>query len=312
VNVIVALKAQFITRDVALTREQLDAKQFKPFWELATHKFLSNDPELDTMHGNAGYFANLGLSSRYSGYPITPAKAEQMFKDLRSDHMKAQGRFRKSGNGEGGSVDALTSVVVFSSVFSDFVRGFPAHEYFYDALIKHQLLQSAATDLPPNAASSSSAPGSSTMTSRTRMSMSSASPGSSSSSSSSSASATPTTPLPASELVNGGKRDKDKGGLKLSGGILDAIREAGSSPLTKAAESQTSKNMAKKTKLGLKRQRLSFYNELTATVKSKQVALSEIADPAERADEEAVLVKIKKKLKKAEAEALADSDSDGE
>ena len=255
-NVIIKLKAAFLDRDIKLTREQLDANQKKPFWALLAMEFMSNDADLDVMIGDSQYWSNLGLSSRHSGFVITPAKAEQVFKDLRSEHMKTQAKFRVSGGGDGGPVAEHTSVVEFSSNFRDFTVGYPVNEYFYEVLITHHLLESAATDLPPNAASSSSSPGSSTVTSKKRVALL-ASPSPSVSASSSSASGA-SCPPPSSTLVRGG----GKGGAHVAPDeLMQAIKGSVSSPATKAAEAQTSKNMASKTAVGVKRGLLALYND---------------------------------------------------
>ena len=164
-NAIISLKAEFLARDIKLTREQLDAKQKKNYWVALANKFMSSDADLDVMIGDSQYWSNLGLSSRHSGFVLTAVKAEQVFKDLRSEHIKTQAKFCVSGGGDGGPVEEHTSVVEFSSNFRDFTIGYPVNEYFYEVLITHQLLESAATDLPPNAASSSCSPGSSVVTS---------------------------------------------------------------------------------------------------------------------------------------------------
>ena len=92
--------------------------------------------------------------------------------------------------------------------------------------------------------------------------------------------------------------------------LMEAIKGSVSSPATKAAEAQASKNMASKTAVGVKRGVLALYNELTATVKSLKAELRHIEDPEEREEAEAVLNKVKKQQKKAEAAAFPDSDDD--
>ena len=50
-------------------------------------------------------------------------------------------------------------MTIFASDFKSFVRDKPVNEFFYNALIKYDLLASAAVDMPAGAKSSSSRPG---------------------------------------------------------------------------------------------------------------------------------------------------------
>ena len=106
----------------------------------------------------------------------------------------------------------------------------------------------------------------------------------------------------------GGEGGKD--GAQVPAQLMKVIKGSVSSPATKAAESETSKNMASKTAVGVKRGLLGYYNDLTATGKSQTAALRDIEDPEEKEEAEAVLKKMKKKQKKAEAEAFPDSDDE--
>jgi hypothetical protein len=107
------------------------------------------------------------LNPEYSGYVATGEVLELKYKDLRKEHMAIQPNFRKSGQGDGwaGAVDAQgnmaieASMTVHSSKYYDFCRSKPFLWFFYDVLLVYNLLASACSFLPAQAASSSTNPG---------------------------------------------------------------------------------------------------------------------------------------------------------
>ena len=96
----------------------------------------------------------------------TAEKCEFEFKSISSTHTKAQANFLQSGMGddcksirEHVQKDEDYAVTIFASDFKSFVRESPINDFFYNALIKYNLLASAAVDMPAGAKSSSSRPG---------------------------------------------------------------------------------------------------------------------------------------------------------
>jgi len=169
INLLVKFKLKFLARDQCLTRPEKDAKMRNVFWEFVATEFNKTDvvdPEVDCFY--AGYedrdWFGLGLGLSRTGFIMTAEKAKAMFNEMRADHMKKQADFRKSGSGDGpmAEASASTTTTVFSSNFEDYCKGRPLDLYFYEILIHHDLLASAATDLPVEAASSSVASGSAT------------------------------------------------------------------------------------------------------------------------------------------------------
>ena len=131
--------------------------------------FNGTNPELDELVGPAELlerYKALGLSPIHTGYEATAEKCEVEFKTYRSAHTKAQTNFVQSGMGDDGTPirehvakKKDYAVTIFASDFKSFVRDKPVNEFFYNALIKYDLLASAAVDMPAGAKSSSSRPG---------------------------------------------------------------------------------------------------------------------------------------------------------
>jgi hypothetical protein len=192
INVLILLKALFLTHLENLTRAEKDDRRLNDFWvKVSSHRwplslppsgarrcarmippspahqvagvFNGDDPALLSFvsaHDSSVDWYQMGLSFGKSGYVMTADKAKAMFNDLRRDHMKHQGDFRQSGGGDGSMLgDPPTSTTVHSSTFKDFCTGKPTDLYFYEALLKYDLLASAATDLPAGPSSSSTEPG---------------------------------------------------------------------------------------------------------------------------------------------------------
>jgi hypothetical protein len=89
------------------------------------------------------------------------------YKDLRNEHMATLPNFRKSGQGDrlAGAVDAQgnmaieASMTVRSSKYYDLYWSKPILWFFYDVPLVYNLLASACSFLPAQAASSSTNPG---------------------------------------------------------------------------------------------------------------------------------------------------------
>ena len=157
--------------------------------------FPSTDDQL--LHSVDDLAPGHGLSGIYTGYVITVDKAMEMYKkQIRAPLERAKAKWNKSGNGddadqeeedeeEKNEVDADESErktedddgdhssyekrvrsFVYSSCFKDYL--FKEHSsgrdwflvYAYFLLTKHDLFKSALSDMPADAASSSSDPGS--------------------------------------------------------------------------------------------------------------------------------------------------------
>jgi hypothetical protein len=165
---LIPLKDEFLLRNGTLTRLALEGDK-KTFWTLVANLFNSANSELNELVGSAALlerYKNLGLSPLHTGYEATAEKCEFEFKSYRSAHTKAQADFVKSGMGDDGTPirehvakKKDYAVTIFASDFKSFVRDKPVNEFFYNALIKYDLLASAAVDMPAGAKSSSSRPG---------------------------------------------------------------------------------------------------------------------------------------------------------
>jgi len=132
--------------------------------------FNGDGPFLDSLVGTTaqvGRYKQFGLDPKYSGYKMTPEKVEEVFKEMRATCMSIQSSFRQSGMGECGTLlrdmedgGREHPVTVHSSQYKDSRVGQPVQEVFFDALVGKGLLASAACDMPTEACSSSSTPGS--------------------------------------------------------------------------------------------------------------------------------------------------------
>jgi hypothetical protein len=171
---ILMMPQDFLNRDAALSRSQLDAGQGragkKTFYRALADAFNGDEPFLDSLVGTPAQverYKKFGLDPVHSGYKMTPEKAEELFKEMRATCMSIQSKFRQSGMGDCGTrlqhmADGGRehSVTVFSSNYKDFCVGQPVQEFFFDSLVGKGLLASAASDMPAEACSSSSNPGS--------------------------------------------------------------------------------------------------------------------------------------------------------
>ena len=160
--------------------------------------FNSNDEQLDELFGgpeSVRYWTGEGLDpTNESNYYLTPDKARETFRDYRGELMGVMQKYRRSGNGDGTTVsmnahcDLLStfaqlwlllshssacshvhvtyqisvedSLTIQSSVFRSYCDGRPLMDFLYELFISEGILESASKDMPPDAASSSSKPGS--------------------------------------------------------------------------------------------------------------------------------------------------------
>lgn len=102
---------------------------------------------------------DLGLSHSPTGLTMAVEKARAICNEMRTDHMKKQAGFRKPGSGDAPMTEASKTTIVYSPDFKDYFKGMPVDLYFYEILTKHNLLASAAADLPVEAASGSAVSG---------------------------------------------------------------------------------------------------------------------------------------------------------
>ena len=191
VHVLIETKVDFLNRDKTLSREQLDAAPRNWYWEKANRMFMdpnfrpvldkSTDPEHQHLFDNA----KLRTNCRYNNCDADKCKRE--FVALKGRLSKYLANFRKSGMGDmpdsepgtddgsgAGEPAAMTenfiplteaekvekSHSVFSSKFAPYCRlaGGGADIvalYAYEQFLKHQLLASAASDLPKDTEHSS-------------------------------------------------------------------------------------------------------------------------------------------------------------
>lgn len=126
--------------------------------------FNSNDEQLDELFGSpesVRYWTGEGLDpTNESNYYLTPDKARETFRDYRGELMGVMQKYRRSGNGDGTTISVEDSLTIQSSVFRSYCDGRPLMDFLYELFISEGILESAAKDMPPDAASSSSKPGS--------------------------------------------------------------------------------------------------------------------------------------------------------
>lgn len=243
-RVLLLMKEEFLSRSETLSRAELDGKQQKAFWVKVAEKFNSTDDELDTLYGDsvfAARYAFLGLCSKPTGYVATAAKCEEGFKDMRTEYSKAEARFLESGMGDNGisiieQADPNYAVTMYSSSFKDFVSTAPILEFFYDVLIKNDMLASAAVDMPAEAKSgSSSKHGKKTAQMITR------------------------------RTSGGGSLSYSKTGPDVFALEL--------SPESKAMEKKARADVALSAKMKAKRQKFAYENEIVISIRDKKSAL---------------------------------------
>ena len=149
--------------------------------------------------------------------------------------------------------------------FKSFVKLHPINEFFYNALISHNLLASAAVDMPAGAKSSSSRPG-----------------------------------VPTSSLVKRTKRRSTSSGSDVDDKLL---KEVTLSPDSKAQEKRTRISMAELAEGKAKRARILGKREELKYIKDLESSITEIKDELEGAgcvgDRRE---KLRKRLKKQEKE----------
>ena len=293
-NVLVLAKDDFINRNRKPSREQLDAGHRKLFWDDAAELFNGKNRDLEKFEGDAEKWRTMGLSCQPSGYLATAEKLEAVFKELRKDHMTAQKGFRQSGNGEGGPVDVEDSLTIHSAFFKDFVNTKPVDEYFYEILLAHGLLESAATDMPAGSTSSSTELGTTAKKDK-RSSSSSSSPQSA-------------VKLTGADVSTPASKDKNNTAI-----LKSFVLNQTTSPNTKAAESNATKFMAQKQKASLKRELLSLSKDQEGHAGALETKYDQMSDSD---DKKPAAKKALKKAKKAAAKTSKEyskllSDSSG-
>ena len=163
INAMVSTKDKFLESDNTSARDVLDAGETKIYWEELVVVFISDRyaAALDkVLFKFEDKFEDAGLSPERTGWKATGPLLEEHYKKLRKQLNNAMGRFRKSGNGDGGPVDVETSVTQYSSKFLDFCDQDVVLEYMYTAFHHHGLIEFACSDMDP-AASHDSTSGSS-------------------------------------------------------------------------------------------------------------------------------------------------------
>jgi hypothetical protein len=131
-------------------RDVLDAKEQKIYWETCAVDYVADDDEaLDQVLFRCDrMLKDAGLSPLYNGWKATAALCEEHYKGSRKKLNAAMGRFRKSGNGDGGPVEIETSITTYSAKFLDFCDGDVALEYMYIVFSRLGLLEFACSDMP--------------------------------------------------------------------------------------------------------------------------------------------------------------------
>ena len=271
---LIILREEFLLRNGTLTRLELEHDR-KAFWTLVEKLFNSTNEELNELVGSPELLERyrlLGISSEPTGYVVTAEKCEFEFKSIRSTHTKAQANFLQSGMGDDGKSirdhveeDEDYAVTIFAADFKSFVKLHPINEFFYNALISHNLLASAAVDMPAGAKSSSSRPG-----------------------------------VPTSSLVKRTKRRSTSSGSDVDDKLL---KEVTLSPDSKAQEKRTRISMAELAEGKAKRARILGKRKELKYIKDLESSITEIKDELEGAgcvgDRRE---KLRKRLKKQEKE----------
>jgi hypothetical protein len=146
----------------------LDARETKLFWENLAVNYMDDDcaDELDkVLFRCEELLSDAELSPERTGWKATAALCEYHYKTtLRKPLNSSMGRFRKSGNGDGGPVDFNDSVTKYSSKFIDFCDGDAALSYMYEVFSRLSLLEFACSDMPENAVHDSTSASSTTST----------------------------------------------------------------------------------------------------------------------------------------------------
>ena len=152
--------AGFLKSEETATRDVLDAKETKLFWEDMVPHFMDDEyaEHIDkVLYKCDSLLDDAGLSPERTGWRATAALLEEHYKKgLRKPLNACVGRFRVSGNGDGGPVDIEESVTKYSSKFLDFCDGDATLIYMYTVFSRLGLLEFACSDMPTGATHDSS------------------------------------------------------------------------------------------------------------------------------------------------------------
>ena len=149
VNAIAHTKGEVLESETPVSREDLDAGLTKRFWQELVPRYMEEASHLDkVLYKFEGKFEEAGLSPKRTGWQATASLLEEHYKKHRKLLNNAMGRFRRSGNGDGGPVEIDDSVTQYSSKFLDFCDGDIVLEYMYTVFLHHGLLEFACSDMP--------------------------------------------------------------------------------------------------------------------------------------------------------------------
>ncbi len=171
-------KSRFLQPTLALSGcLKLETVDRKWFWHKLTKRF--NDPTYNPpVRETKTHVTFDKFSADYDGFPGSADKLEREFLDVRKVLTQALANFRKSGMGDDRIGEAIMveweqnlgerytrwvtqeerdaqATKIYSSKFSDFLRGDAVMEYCYNLLIEHELLESTSADMPVEATHSS-------------------------------------------------------------------------------------------------------------------------------------------------------------